>query len=176
MKKYDSSYDRQQAESLAQTLVERRNTPSVREPQAPAAAPQSVTKLSDPPALSFEDPDVYRDQVWNGLLAWALDLGKAHWGFICDDAGLVIAESGASPEIAESVPSVLVSMMDTLSRCKPGSSPKQVFGKLDDSWLTAIGFSGHESEHLIMGMVGVAHPSEQAATHIQKSFYAKLNP
>jgi len=186
MKKFDSSYDRGQAMNLAAVLAGRKNQISMPRPGGELEPPEHVAAIegkdlgfAPPPEVSFRDEGVYRDQVWQMLLRWALDVTDSAWVYVCDTSGLVIAETGIAPQSGEEIPSILVSVLDKLKRCSQHHRlPDLLLTHLDNLWTTVLCFSGDETtaeaEGLVIGLVGEAYPMPEAIKHVGKVFKEKI--
>lgn len=182
MKKFDSSYDRGQAVNLAAVLTGKKTRIDMPQPGQKATdhtVPTSQIQYPKTPDVGFRDEGAYRDQIWKALLGWALETSSSQWGYVCDDSGLVIAESGQAPDTGEVIPSIVVSALDKLKRCSAESElPKILALKSGDLWITALIFRGDaahpESEGLVIGLTGPNSPHPQTLEHVGQIFKEKI--
>lgn len=183
MKKFDSSYDRSQALTLANQLADKRQGVQLPDPgiQTPVVAESTAEEVSEvrtypePPKASFRDKEIYRDQVWGMLLHWAQEVTNSSGAFVCDASGLVIAEQGVVPETHEAVPSILVSALSNLKRCSQRNEPpKQISAKLDDAWITVLTFADAEINDLACGLLSSECPKPDAMNHVDALFSEKI--
>jgi len=184
MKKFDSSFDKKQAQSLAAQLAGRRthaDIPLCPDPGASSDSPQplpaaTARSLPEPPSAGFKDPNVYRDQVWQLLLEWALKMTGGERAYVSDNSGLVVAEVG-SGGMGEVVPSILVTVLENLRRCNDaGTAPRQLTALLEETWICALTFSTSNDPEggLVVGLVSSSAPEAAALIHLHKVFTAKL--
>lgn len=184
MSKFDSSYDRQQAKSLAQRLTETAE-------QGALASPLPITQTSAPVAISlpaieasvpdirFEDQDTFRDEVWHMLLDWALDASASETAFVCDANGLVICAVGKRDHSAEELASVAVTARVHLKRCSAQELAPQLCAFQWPEWsltMMTIGEPLPPATHpeLMIGLVGPSQPEPQVLSLIGRIFKDKL--
>lgn len=187
--KFDSSYDREQAAVLARKLHRRfrqsraiprmiaENTPVLVQPvSTPEPRPRSSA-----PAVSFDDRDVYREDVWRALLAWAIELSASRWACVSDQRGLVIAEQGDKGDLeTEETASRIASAVHSLEHCtREGKVPGIVSLSASAGWITALSCSfdnpTEEKSHLIISLVGAAAPIAELSDEIRDVFTEKIS-
>lgn len=149
----DSSFDHQRAVRLAQNLARKRRLSPVKASGRAVLAPLSASTLEAVPAINFGDHGVYRQEVWNQLLAWACRQSGADEAFVCDERGLLIAERGDDGEAIEAISSALA---DALARLKPegqhGPPPRIILVSLPHKWLNTLTFQSGVGQ-LVIGLL-----------------------
>lgn len=179
----DSFYDIDQAQALASKLVKQRSKIPLPEPRLPDPSPPSEVKAIDPPVappeIDFKTEGMYRDQVWEKLLEWAIQSTSSLGGFVCNGSGLVIAESGNMPDAVSNLPSIGVSALASLHRCiTTGTAPGTLTAKLDSWWFTLLTLTDnlltHRMDALLMGLVSETSPRPAKVDRIQLVFRDKL--
>lgn len=161
--KYNSSSDRARAQQLATKLGER----SIKRQQL---LPRRRTQLNTPeldsgvaamvpaPKTSFGEPGVYREDVWNELLAWVCEVFQAEVAFVADmERGLLIASRGDdNSELLEAKASHLAHVMGQLARvAEDESMPERVATSFLGHSITAVNLT--ENEPLMLGIASDNH-------------------
>ncbi len=187
--KYDSSYDREQATALAQKLHRRfrqsRGIPRMVVEDEPMAARSISTTEPRPrpsaPSVSFDDRDVYREDVWRALLDWAIELSASRWACVSDQRGLIIAEQGDKGDLeTEETASRIASAVHSLKHSTGEATvPSIVSLRASGGWITALSCPfenpSHEKSHLIISLVGSASPVAELSEKIRDVFSEKIS-
>lgn len=99
-------------------------------------AKEATDELPPLPELHFNDRDVYREEVWQALLAWGSEALTANWAYVSDARGLIIASHGQISGLDEErVTSNVFSAMVDLDRCTTTEdSPKFLTFFLNGYW------------------------------------------
>lgn len=174
MKKFDNSYDRNQAVALARQLAGVRRRITIPEPKVQAALDSSQT-CALPPQEGFDDRNLYRNQVWENLLNWAMTACEGLAAFVCDPSGLVIAEVGNSDESGEAMPSIVVSALGNLKRyTTDNQAPKLICMELNENWITALNINPSSGESLVVGLVSGDAPKLAVVRQIGEVFRERI--
>jgi len=179
-----SSFDFDQALTLANQLANKRSNVSLPEPRLGEGlnmqAKEPSAQQPAPPAVGFQTQGVYRTQVWEALLDWTLKVSGSTVAFVCDGSGLVIADAGRVPNEIGNLPSIGVAALTSLHRCiKTDASPRTFTAKLDTWWFTLItitdGLLTNRMEALLLGLVSEVFPPPDQIDQVQKVFQTKLS-
>ena len=186
---YDSSYDRHQAVGLARQLHRRFQKSrgillSAHGDESEMVQPVSPTEPEPhprAPSVSFEDREVYREEVWKALLDWAMSLSTSRWAYVSDERGLIIAEKGDrgslnTEETASRIANAVHSLRHSGGEIRV---PRVVSLKTSGGWITALSCPfkdpSDEKSHLIIGLLGELPPVADISEKIHGVFSEKIS-
>lgn len=175
----DSSYDRNQAKTLAQRLHSRLHDGASSVPLPNSRAPRQAAErsaMSQPaPDLRFDEEGVYRQDVWAALLDWGLQVSGANKAFVADQQGLVIALRGkgeaSEMEVAASVFASALGQLKVL--CEDRALPRAVLLDTGHQHLSVLAV-GPKYQALLVGFASDDPVEHTHYCEIAKIFDSKL--
>ena len=107
---------------------------------------QIPENLPQPPSFRFSDQNIYREEVWNALLEWALKISKLEKAFIVDERGLIIAMQGGDDNSLEGIESNLLRTVMQMDHFMGDEPTQSVQIKLKDKWFSSFYIQTQEKE------------------------------
>ena len=184
--KFDTSYDLGQAVLLARQLEKKRRqthrvtlsspTPTIDVVESESPPPTPVPAPIEAPCVDFSDQDVFRSQVWQLLLEWAVSVSNSSWAWASDKHGLVIAEHGQNDGLsAEEIGSGLTNAIFSLKRW---GLPEILSLKSGNGWIAVLcctlSEQGDVPDCISVGLLSQNSPDSDNLEQIHRVFMEKL--
>ncbi|PIE01051.1 MAG: hypothetical protein CSA81_13030 [Acidobacteria bacterium] len=133
-------------------------------------------ELPEVPEIHFDGKNMHREQAWNFLLEWAKDESQSRWAFICDDQGLIIAETAEKPDInPDEMISNITNGIHNLSRFGEKIPIEILAYKKGEHWISVFTCPlSSIGADITVGLLSKKETSLLLLNHIQEGFKTRL--